>query len=419
MYNRLLACCRDVTSWQLVVLAEALLQMKILSIVEATTINAVAKNVLEFYRSADELQQTAADFPIIEGSLVTFERRADGSGPANVFVSAAREQGLNVEIIPERRRFDLRVLPALRGVAERQRPDLVVSHSVKSHFLVSRSHIWRNIPWVAFHHGYTTTDRKMRVYNLLDRWSLPVADRLVTVCEVFAKELARKTGVPLEKISVQHNSIRARPRTSPTDAQALRLKLEIDRGDSVLLAVGRLSKEKAHVDLLAAFARLRETAPELKYKLVIVGDGPERATLEAAALSKGVASDVIFTGQQSDVDPYYAAADVFVLPSHSEGSPNVLLEAMAANLPIVATAVGGVPEMVKNNESALLVPERDPNAMAAAIKRVLSEQDLALRLTTNAAALVASRYTPGEYVRSLVEIYRDVINRKTVNRPTR
>jgi glycosyltransferase involved in cell wall biosynthesis len=249
----------------------------------------------------------------------------------------------------------------------------------------------------------------MRVYNRLDRWSLPVADHLVTVCHAFARELAANTGVPIAKIAVQHNSIRPRPLASPADAQAVRAKLGI-ADESILLAVGRLSKEKAHLDLVAAFARLRETNRELKCKLVIVGEGPERGTLEAAARSRDINGDVIFTGQQNDVQPFYAAADVFVLPSHSEGSPNVLLEAMAANLPIVATAVGGVPEIVENNESAVLVPANDPNAMAAAIARVLNDQDFARRLTTQSAALVASRYAPAQYVRSLVEIFQEAIN---------
>lgn len=384
--------------------------LRILSIVEATSINAVAKNVLEFYRSARELSAPNIDFPQVEACVATFAKRVDDAQSPNEFVSAARELQLEVEIIPERRPFDLTVLPALRSLVKRQRPDLVVTHSVKSHFLAWQSHIWRDCPWVAFHHGYTTTDRKMRIYNRLDRWSLPVADRLVTVCHAFARELASSTGMPIANISVQHNSIRPQPLTTKADAEALRSKLGIATDQSVLLAVGRLSKEKAHLDLLAAFACLRETHPELKCKLVIVGDGPERETLDTAARSEGINAGVIFTGQLSDVQPYYAAADVFVLPSHSEGSPNVLLEAMAANLPIVATAVGGVPEIVESDESALLVPANDPQAMAAAIARVLGNQDFARRLTTNSAALVASRYAPAQYVRSLVEIFQGAIN---------
>lgn len=391
-------------------MSEATSTIRILSIVEATNINAVAKNVLEFYRSARELRQAAADFPVIAGPIVTFERRSDQTGSPNAFVSAARGQGLEVDIIPERRRFDVNILPALRKVAEARRPDIVVSHSVKSHFVLWRSRVWQKYPWVAFHHGYTTTDRKMRVYNRVDRWSLPAADRLITVCHAFARELARNTGVALESIFVQHNSIRPNQSVNATDAASIRSELGIGSDERVVLSVGRLSKEKAHIDLLAAFKRLLETNPELGSKLIIVGDGPERARLEAAAEAIGCKDRIVFVGQVRDVLPFYATADVFALPSHSEGSPNVLLEAMAANLPIVATAVGGVPEMVENNESALLVPANDPSSLAASIARLLTDRELAQRLTTNAAMLVDSRFTPENHVRSLIEIYREVIS---------
>ena len=381
--------------------------LRILSLVEATTINAVAKNVLEFFRSANELSQSVADFPRIEGVVVTFER--GGRDSPNEFVSTARDLGLPVEIIPERRRFDLSVLPKLKKLINEHSPDIVVTHSVKSHFLLWRSHISRKCPWVAFHHGYTSTDRKMRVYNRLDRWSLPATDRIITVCQAFARGLSRNTGVALDNISVMHNSIRPQLPATNTEAQALRSSFGIADDESLILAVGRLSKEKAHIDLIAAFSSLRKSTSEVNAKLIIVGDGPERERLEAAADSLGCKESVVFAGQSSDVWPFYSAADVFVLPSHSEGSPNVLLEAMAAGIPIVATEVGGVPEMVEQNQSALLVPANDPSVLAAAIARVLSEEELAQRLTTNASALVGTRYTPENYVRSLVEIYREVV----------
>lgn len=393
-------------------MSEAPSPIKILSLVEATSINAVAKNVLEFHRAANELSEQSLDFPKIEACVVTFERKREPTQSPNAFVSAARQLQLEVAIIPERRRFDLRTLPALRKIVELQKPSLVVTHSVKSHFLLWRSQLWRKYPWVAFHHGYTTTDVKMRAYNWLDRWSLPKADQLVTVCHAFARELASSTGVPLEKISARHNSVRPKPKVAAGDVQFLKTRLGVASDERMLLTVGRLSREKAHIDLLAAFKRLRTTNPDISSKLIIVGDGPERVRLEAATKAHGLKERVIFTGQISDVQPFYAAADVFVLPSHSEGSPNVLLEAMAANLPIVATAVGGVPEIVENNESALLVPANDPDVLAAAIARVLTDQSVAERLTNNSAALIASQYTPEKYVRALVEIYRDVSDRR-------
>lgn len=399
-------------------MSEAAAPIKILSLVEATTINAVAKNVLEFHRAAQELREQSFDFPTITAHLATFERKRAATEAAqapNEFITAARQLQLEVEVIPERRRFDLRTLPALRNVVELQKPDLVVTHSVKSHFLLWRSQLWREYPWVAFHHGYTTTDLKMRAYNWLDRWSLPSADRLVTVCHAFARELASSAGVPLEKISVRHNSVRPKPQVAAVDVQSLRTRLGIASDERIVLTVGRLSREKAQIDLLAAYKRLRATNPDISSKLIIVGDGPERRRLEAAADACGIRERVIFTGQISEVQLFYAAAQVFALPSHSEGSPNVLLEAMAANLPIAATRVGGVPEIVENNESALLVPVNDPDALAAALVRILSDQNLAERLTTNSAALVANQFTPEKYVRALVEIYGNVINaRQTV-----
>ena len=380
--------------------------IRILAVVEATNVNAIAKNMFEFHRAAKELAKQSTDSPGIELSLVTFDR----DNNAAEFVSAARALELEVDVIPERGRFDRSVIAALREIVTQRSPDVIVTHQVKSHFLMNVSRLWKTYPWVAFNHGYTSTDRKTLIYNRLDRWSLPKADRVVTVCEAFANEM-ENMGVPRERIHVQHNSIRPEPAASAHELQLLRSKLGLDEGERMVLAVGRLSKEKAHIDLLRAFEKLIDTHPDIKAQLVIVGDGPERGPLNAAAASLGIEDRVVFAGQSSNVGVYYAAADVLVNPSHSEGSPYVLLEAMTAGLPIVATEVGGVPEMVQNNETALLVPAGDPKAMADAIARVLSDEQLASQLTANAREIVSSRFSPETYVRSLAEVYRAVISK--------
>jgi glycosyltransferase involved in cell wall biosynthesis len=274
------------------------------------------------------------------------------------------------------------------------------------------SRLAEQYPWVAFHHGYTTTDRKMRAYNLLNRWSLPAAHRVVTVCEAFARDLA-SAGVSPERIHVQHNSIRPEPMRSSDEAKLLRQQLDIKDDDYLVLTVGRLSREKAQIDLLTAFNDLIKNQPDTHAKLVIVGDGPDLGTLEATAAVAGVTDRVKFVGEIGDVQPYYAAADVFVLPSHSEGSPYVLLEAMAAKVPIVATAVGGVPEMVTHEESALLASPGNPQALAAAIARVLGDPQLAKRLTANAYRLVTSSFAPETQIRSLIELYRSILKDQT------
>lgn len=383
--------------------------IKILAVVEATNVNAVAKNMFEFHRAAAELAQRFAGFPVFDLSLVTFDRDNNSAE----FVSAARELKLEVDVIPERGRFDRSVIPALRRIVQQRSPDVIVTHQVKSHFVMNVSRLWQKYSWVAFNHGYTTTDRKMLVYNRLDRWSLPKADRVVTVCDAFAKQLV-KMGVARERICVQHNSIRTEQALDPQDSSALQKQLSISEDERLILSVGRLSKEKAQVDLLHAFKKLINMNSNLKARLVIVGDGPERKHLETLASSLGIGVRVTFAGQVSNVQPYYAASDVLVNSSHSEGSPYVLLEAMAAGLPIVATAVGGVSEMVENNETTLLVPPSDPQAMADAIARLLSDKQLAARLAENASELVSSRFSPETYVQSLAEIYREVISKRKV-----
>ena len=388
--------------------------IKLLSVIEATTVTGPAKNLLGFCRLARSPAMSAAGLPRVEVSYATFHRapgrdgsqREEGEAP-NAFVAAAREAGAEVDVIGERFRFDPRVIGELRRVVARRAPDVVQTHSVKSHFLARLAGLGRGRPWVAYHHGYTSTDLKMLAYNRLNRWSLPAAERVITVCGPFAEQLARE-GVRPERISVRHNSVVAPPPADHEERRALRERLGVDESARVVLAVGRLSREKGHADLVRALAALRGTHQNLNVRLVIVGEGPERGRVEAEARASGVLGRVFFEGHAGNVRPYYAAADVLALPSHSEGSPNVLLEAMAAGLPAAATAVGGVPEIVTDEESALLVAPRDPRAMAAALARLLTDAPLAGRLASNASALVAERYSPQAYARALVEIYCDL-----------
>lgn len=377
--------------------------MRIVSIVEAATLNAVAKVTLEFFRTAREMPDMAA----VQGSVITFNRDSDNPESPSEFVLASQAAGLEVDVIPERRRFDLSVIPALKKIIEQRQPDVVITNSVKSHFLMWRSRLWKKYPWVAYHHGYTATDQKMRLYNRFDRWSLPKAQLVMTVCEAFAQELHVVARVPREKIRVQHNAIRPAPKPDPATVQAQRMYLGIDENERVILSVGRLSKEKGHSDLIAAFQSLCQSEVSSDWKLVIVGEGPERARLAAQADETGLARRIIFTGQINDVQPFYAMATLFALPSHSEGSPNVLLEAMAAEVPVVATAVGGVPEIVTNNESALLVPASDTAAMATAMLRLLNDADLTRQVTAKASALLVQQFAPKAYARALVRLFRE------------
>src|ERR1041384_496500 len=268
--------------------------LKIVSLVEATTMNAVARIVFEFLRTARELKGEVT----IEGSVVTFARGAVQNN-SNEFVRTFMDAAVAAVTIPERHRFDPGVISGLGALFDDfEQPDIIVTHSVKSHFLMWRSRLWKKYPWVAFHHGYTSTDLKMLAYNRLDLLSLPKADRVATVCHAFARELAKFTKIPEEKIFVQHNAIRSQPK--PSDDQVTELKRHVGMAehDRLIISIGRSSKEKAHGVLIEAFKLLRMTNPNLSCRLVIVGDGPERASLETAARASGENDRITFAGQE-------------------------------------------------------------------------------------------------------------------------
>jgi glycosyltransferase involved in cell wall biosynthesis len=381
--------------------------LRLLAIIEASSMTGPAKNLLEFARRA-------ADHAVFT-TIATFTRDAkENQFTESVGAAAAACPAIALETITERGPFDRKNLDSLQALTARIRPDVVQTHAVKSHFLARSAGLHRAAPWVAFHHGYTWPTLKARAYNQLDRWSLRAATRVLTVSLPFRDELVAK-GVPAGRIEIIHNAIPAgmsstgRSTADPSTKEAgnLRERMKIPGDAKVVVIVGRLSREKDHLTLLEAISRL---PPAHNPHLTIIGEGPERARIEDAVRRLGLQDHVILTGQQPSAEPWYGIADVAVLSSLSEGSPNALLEAMAAGVPSVATRVGGVPEIVADEESALLVAPGDPVAMSAAIFRLLTEPDLAEKLVSRSRELIVEHHQPEARTRKLVEIYRAAAN---------
>jgi glycosyltransferase involved in cell wall biosynthesis len=373
--------------------------LRLLAIIEAYSITGPAKNLLEFARLGKDSG--------IETSIATFARDTR----ENLFVQTAREQGVRVEVIKESGPFDRAAMRSLAEVAHRLHPDVIQTHAVKSHFLARLAGLPKRAPWVAFHHGYTWPTKRAQAYNQLDRWSLRTARQVLTVSEPFREELVAR-GVNRERIEIIHNAIPpdwGAASREPSVAAALRRSLVISEAHKVILIVGRLSKEKDHLTLIRAVARLPSAAGA---HLLIVGEGPNRSAIEQEIAQLNLAASVTFTGHVPSAQPYYGIADLAVLSSLSEGSPNALLEAMAAGVPVVATTVGGIPEIVTNGESALLVPPSDLEAMSAAMARILvTEPDLAAQLVERSRILIRERHAPEARMRKLAAIYRQVVAR--------
>jgi len=170
-----------------------------------------------------------------------------------------------------------------------------------------------------------------------------------------------------------------------------------------ILTVANLRKEKAHEVLLSAAALLAPSHPDLSF--VIAGDGPRAGELQAMAERLGLRDRVRFLGHVEDVPTLLGSADAFVLPSISEAFPNAAIEAMAAGLPVVASAVGGLLDLVDHGRTGLLVPPSDPAALAAAIASLEADPERAARLGAAAREDVAQRYSFDRMVRSFEDLY--------------
>jgi glycosyltransferase involved in cell wall biosynthesis len=373
--------------------------VRVAVLASAQTVGGAEKPLLEFAREA-----LLASSPRLDLRFLAFVRNASSSP----FTEALEAENIPIDIIKERHRYDIRVIQQLRDGIRRHNPQVVLTNGVKSHFLFRVACSNLRLKWVAYHHGYTNTNWLNRAYNQLDRWSLRAADRLITVCKAHADDISGR-GVPRNKICIQHTPLRASVPVAPETAQRLKRELGLTENTRVILSIGRLSREKGHADLLRPYDLMQKTALyPVSLNLIVIGDGPELGRLKALAHQLGISHLVQFLGYREAARQYYAIADVFVLPSHSEGSPNVLLEAIEARVPIVSAAVGGVPEMVTNEHHALPTERNDIAGLAKAITRVLNDPQLCTQLTT-AAYNVLDSYTPPRYFRTVAAVCQELV----------
>ena len=203
-------------------------------------------------------------------------------------------------------------------------------------------------------------------------------------------------------------------RSDPSRDEARR-EIGIPAGALVVGSVGRLHPDKNHQLLLRAAARLRSQGVDVF--VVIVGDGPERAALATLAEDLGVSGHATFLGERTDVERILPAFDAFALPSKTEGTPVTLLEAMAARVPIVAAAVGGIPEMLQDGRDACLVTLEGGDAvaeLAAALFAVLSDRSLAHETAERAFARVQRDFSAPAIFQRYLELYREVVEAGSV-----
>lgn len=322
-------------------------------------------------------------------TLALFQRTP---GPTPL-IEAARGLGAPVHVMRDRFPGDPRTTRALASLVRGPDVDILETHGYKANILGRLVVRGRRRPWIAVLHGETWENRKIRAYFALERLAVRGADCVVVVSHDMARKVSSQ-GVPPEKIQVIQNACLGLEEDAPPWG---------DDAPPVVGVVGRLSPEKGVDVALRAHRLVTRRLPDAR--LLIAGEGPRRGELERQAEQLGIGASISWLGYREPIADVYRQLAVLLIPSRSEGLPNVALEAMALGVPVVATSVGGLPEVVKDGESGYLAPEGDAAALAAKVLCVLESPRLRRRLGQRAREEMTSRFSLQARLRALDALY--------------
>lgn len=317
--------------------------------------------------------------PSVECRFLTFPEQGRGA----VFVEQVRHGGF--EAVQLDADFP-RVGAAVREIAawlRRWEVSVVLCHGYKANLLGRVAARRAGAAAVAVSRGWTWESWRVRLYEWLDRRHLRWMDHVVCVSQGQAERVRRWCGVPPERISIIHNSARWEAFANIDRIQSRRQLMREFFGDApvcgLVVGAGRLSPEKGFAVLIEAAAILQRSGMG-PIGWVIFGEGRLHAVLQQQIRQRGLEGRVVLAGFRRDLDHLLPGADVVVLPSFTEGMPNVALEASAAGVPVVATAVGGTPEVILDGQTGYLVPAGDAKALARRVVQLLEDPPLRVRL---------------------------------------
>ncbi len=320
-------------------------------------------------------------------------------------LSAARARGLPVDGLPIEAKKPRGLVAMRRWLAGRGRGfDVINTHSSTDAWLVAlaRASLASMPPVVRTRHVSTPVNNAPATRWLYQR----ATARLVVTGEALKTQLVRDNRFDPTRITSVRTGIDL-ARFRPGDRDAARRRLGVDPRPAVII-LATLRDWKGHDDLLDAWVRLRERVPG--WQLLVVGDGPRRAHLEARASALGLAAAVRFTGNQDDVPSWFACAELTVLPSYGdEGVPQSLMQAAGCGLAAVATPVGAIAEAVIDGETGLLVPPRDPAALAAALERLMTDAPLRARMGAAAHAHAQASFGIDRMLDGMEEVFAGVV----------
>jgi glycosyltransferase involved in cell wall biosynthesis len=287
--------------------------------------------------------------------------------------------------------------PLRQAVAEvagwlgRLSPDVLITHGYKPDLIGLLAARRAGVPQIAVSHGWTGATFRVRVNEAIDKLVMRGARRVVAVSHRQGQRV-KDAGVRSDRVVVIQNAVDAArfPASDPDTRREMEALFPV-RPQKLVIAAGRLSPEKGFDDLIRAARTVVDRMPGVGF--LLVGDGPLREQLAAAIREAGLETSFALAGFRGDLDRLMASADLFVQSSHTEGLPNVVLEAGACSVPIVATAVGGTGEVLDDGRQGRLVPPHRPEELARAIVEVLSDPEGARRMAAAARTRVVEQFT--------------------------
>jgi glycosyltransferase involved in cell wall biosynthesis len=299
----------------------------------------------------------------------------------------------------------------LKQFADREGAEILHAHQYTPFFqaMLSRGVFGRR-PVVFTEHGRHFPDLPSLKRSIVNRLMLHRDDRLIACGGAVRKALIDNEGLPESRVDIIYNGVDLKSLSRPSIGarEAIRAEFGYSASDFVAILVARLHQLKDHQTALRAIDTARREIPELR--LLLAGDGEERAAIEQTIRERKLEQNVTLAGTRKDVADLLAASDVFLMSSISEGIPLTVIEAMAARRPVVATAVGGLPELVEHGVTGFLTPSGDDAALSASLIQLHREPALRERMAYAAAQLATRQFSLDGMLNSYRNIYRGILS---------
>jgi len=332
--------------------------------------------------------------------------------PGGQLEDIAQNRGVKFFPLDMNRKFNLKTLSAISKIINEYKIDIVHSMGARADFftrIAARNILSAKVicTIAMFVEGFDVNALRKALYKFADRYSSRFVSHYIAVSKALKQRLIQERKIAEEKIAVIYNGVEL-DRYNPDrfNSNGFRKSLVIDDDCKIVGSIGRLVYQKGFRYLIEAAKILHQK--EDKLKIVIVGDGPEKKKLKRMAQTAGILDKCVFAGQRFDIPQILSEFDIFALPSVLEGFPRVVIEAMAMGKPIVATDIDGVREELTHNRTGIIVPPRNPVALAEGIACLINDRRLADQFGSEARKDAGLRFDLKQTVSNVEKLYESI-----------